>query len=126
MLVKYRPSSFIEMFRNFDSLFDRWEVYEHQYQSVTMSEDTDNIYYKFIVPGFTSSDLKVEALNGELKVSALSESEGKSKSSFLRTTVPVNVDLTKASSKYKAGVLTVVLPKKSKEQSNFTIKVEDE
>jgi HSP20 family protein len=93
------------------------------YPSFDVTENKDGFVFKADVPGVRKEDLEVTVTGNRLQISGKRDASHESKTdtvftyerhygSFTRAfTLPDGADLTHATSEYKDGVLTLVVPK---------------
>ncbi len=123
---------FDEMFRHPLSLFrmrmprPRFPGWENGGASVDMYDDGENLVLKAELPGFTKDDVDVMLTEDAITISGEKKKEEKVEKrnyyriereagSFARAfRLPVEVDATKVSAKFKNGILEVRLPKTEK------------
>ncbi|MCA1963388.1 MAG: Hsp20/alpha crystallin family protein [Prosthecobacter sp.] len=86
--------------------------------AMDLSEDDDNFYARFEVPGVKKDGVKVEVRDGVLAVSAeRHDKEGDTQSTFTLSrsiTLPDSVQDDAISAKLEDGILTITLPKQEK------------
>lgn len=125
-----------QMQRNMDRLFEdltplRSQTLTSQFSpSCDVSEDKNNYYLQFDLPGIKKDQVKVELEGNVLSVSAERKEEKERKEgrrqfiseafygSYERSfSLPNNVDETKIDAKYEDGVLFLTVPKNGQTQS---------
>lgn len=95
-----------------------------------VTDDKNNYYLKFDLPGMTKDQIKVELNNNVLTVSAERKEEKETKEpkkqyvselfygSYVRSfTLPNDIDEKKVDAKYEEGVLKLTIPKNGKTQA---------
>ncbi|MBN2484286.1 MAG: Hsp20/alpha crystallin family protein [Candidatus Omnitrophica bacterium] len=137
-LVRYNSNPFNalddlhhELDRLFDSSFGK--LIKHQdpilTPSVDVSEDEKTIYVDADLPGFEQKDIKVNAKDDILTISAeRNEQKEEKKKGYLRTErfqgkfyrqigLPIYADTGKIKATYKNGVLKLTVPKREEAQT---------
>lgn len=116
------------LFDVFDNLLDwpmrPWDdsiITREDPVSVTVDEDTSNMYVRAVVPGFSEDEIRVNVTDNRLSVSGKKETSeetqnrfSSSRMSFERSyTLPNTVIPEKVDAELKNGILLVTVPKKS-------------
>lgn len=98
-------------------------------QTSLIRNDENSFTVEVLVPGFVKSEISVEVVGNSLNIKALHADYGVD--SAWKRDIEVSyvfdedeVDFKSITSKHELGILTIVIPKKEKEEREETIKVE--
>jgi HSP20 family protein len=94
-------------FRDSGKAFHKWEPL------IDVFEDDNSVKIYLELPGEEKDDVTLNLTEGKIEV--------KAKTLYQTIPVPNNIDVEKASSQYRNGVLTVTIPKKAPETKTWSL-----
>lgn len=101
------------------------DSFDRDYYRINTTEDEDNVYVTFDVPGFSRKELRVSVVDDSLFVEG-SRVANANRSIKLDAIVPKNTDSNSATSSVRSGLLTVKFPKIKSKPKRVEINIYDD